>query len=590
MSLLPRIILLTLLLTGFDVTYAEVLKSDSLWYLGLVEVDGRDTVSNLFEVELGSPTEDLVLELGSPFVEWWEVRITEVSGKHIGNWVGGTQFDFRERPMETRSFSIPFKVSELPLVKLQIETRMFNAGSRDKVLVRLMESDEFERRRGRYNLLLSTYFGVMAFMLIYGFIILAVVGAKIRWSFLYYFAIGGLLVATMKGLTFEFLWPGIPEIHKISKPFLINASFIGSFRFLQVFFRTARRLPRLNRAIWVIMVLHALLAASSMLFPLLSQGQLIAYSHLNDLLFLIAETVFVLTPILHFTRTKSREAPWIMMAYSIHSVGVLIGILHGIGLITMSALDFTTFDWLIWFGILWMNMVLTFVILFRIRSIMEKQERDARALERERRRRFRELVIQEEMERGRIGADLHDDAGSRLASIKMSLSGLAFDEQNESRKNAFDDVITDVDQICEVNRQLSHQLLSVSLEKLGPLQALQEYQKRLLRRGRYVALLHDDDLFDQLDETLGTLVYRIVIELVENIYSQVPAFRIQFEEIRAGRELCLVAEALDEDLPAIDHESDAFRSLKTRVALFHEERIDPVVRTPEGVRVWVPLN
>jgi signal transduction histidine kinase len=368
------------------------------------------------------------------------------------------------------------------------------------------------------------------------------------------------------------------------KPILLNATFLGGFRFLQRFFQSEMENRWIDRGIYFIMFGLAALASAALATPWMGPEGLRLYQGINDTWFLLCTGTVAILPLVYFARTRVREAFWFWVAYSVLMAAVFTGIGSGLGWYqTGPMLD----SW-IWAGVLLLHIVISALILDRVRLVVESQARARQDLEREKLRQLRDLVIQEEMERDRIGADLHDEAGSRFAAMKMTLSRMAYRESNTHKANALANIIAEVDEICDQNRNISHRLLSVSLNQVGLPEALREYQARLLAKGRHVVFRPSPGLLNDLGDTAEILIYRVILEVVEGLFEEVPTFRILLHDSDDGNELVLSVEPLDEPLPIPPPDSLTLSSLRTRLALFSTAREESLQFLESGLRIWLP--
>ncbi len=523
---------------------------------------------------------ELVLELRNPFLRQIQVQWVIGSGKPLV-FNTGADFPFQERPLPNRFFTFPLTLQPSDSATLILSLQ--NRGYRDRVVVELHHKQSFASLSNRRITVLTTYLSAGIFTLVFGFIILAVIRAYIRFSFIYYFGIGLLLVATLQGLAFQYAWPNHPGWQSFAKPILLNATFLGGFRFLQRFFRTGLSLPFFDRILYLLMIGLGSFAALALATPLMSPTGLRIYQSANDAWFLACIVMVAVIPPVYYARTKLPEALWFLVAYAVLMASVLTGIGSGLGLYrTGPALD----TWIL-AGVLILHIVISAVILERVRLVVEEQARARRDLALEKIRQLRDLVIQEEMERERIGADLHDEAGSRFAAMKMALSGLAYREQNSARTAALQELIAEVDRICEVNRTISHRLLSVSLNQAGLPEALREYQVRLRAKGRHVVFRVAPGTLDGLSDTAEILIYRAILEVVEGLYENVASFRVLLEDTPDRQELVLTAESIDEALPPVDPADVTLSSLRTRLSLFSTTREESLQFLSSGVRIWL---
>ncbi len=525
----------------------------------------------------------VIAELRSPFVQSLSLEWVGSSGRRARYEVGAAK-PFRERPLNNRYFAFPLELQAGEQAQLMLSCG--SKGLRERASLHLYSEEEWLLMNNRRNAGVAAYFSAAIFTLVFGFIILAAIRANIRYSYVFYFSIGLLLVASLLGLGYQYLWPNQPHWQSLIKPLLLNATFLGGLRFLQRFFQTGTLLRKTDRIIYLAMILLGIFAALALSVPHLPSGALKLYQRLNEALFLFGAAVVIGIPLLYFRRTGKAEALGFLVAFIV----LMSAVIAGIGAAWALYPDLPGLNLWIWMGILILHMVISALILQRVRRVVEDQARARRDLEWEKIRLLRSLVLQEELERERIGADLHDEAGSRFAAIKMNLSTMAWREREAERSRSLEQIIQKVDEVCDLNRTLSHRLLSVSLNQVGLPEALREYQLRLRKKGRHVVFRPSPGSLESLSETAAMLFYRVILELVEGIYESAQTLRVQIADSEDARELVLSVEPIDERLQAPDWNSTTLASLRTRLAIFNASREEPLQLLDEGLRIWLPKS
>ena len=130
----------------------------------------------------------------------------------------------------------------------------------------------------------------------------------------------------------------------------------------------------------------------------------------------------------------------------------------------------------------------------------------------------RAVITAEENERKRIAADLHDGVGQIMSAAKMNLS--AFESElpfkDDSQKQAFEKIISLVDESCKEIRSVSHQMMPNALLKSGLGSAIREFIDKLDSRVLKVNL-HTEGLNERLDSNVETVLYRVIQECVNNV-------------------------------------------------------------------------
>src|SRR5690606_7191119 len=94
---------------------------------------------------------------------------------------------------------------------------------------------------------------------------------------------------------------------------------------------------------------------------------------------------------------------------------------------------------------------------------------------------LRALVQTQDDERKRIASDLHDSLGSLLSTVKLRFNGLLedFSSRIPEKLNRFSDAITMLDEAIHELRQISHNMLPVSLRRFGLRAALETFVEQI---------------------------------------------------------------------------------------------------------------
>lgn len=127
-------------------------------------------------------------------------------------------------------------------------------------------------------------------------------------------------------------------------------------------------------------------------------------------------------------------------------------------------------------------------------------------------------IRSEEIERHRIAETLHDEVGAILSSAKLhlySIKSTTLDNKDllllEKGKELVDDVISKV-------RQISHNLHSNILKEFGLNEALQHFLKKITEGSPIKADVLLDDKYTTTHPENDISIYRLVQELINNIF------------------------------------------------------------------------
>ena len=129
----------------------------------------------------------------------------------------------------------------------------------------------------------------------------------------------------------------------------------------------------------------------------------------------------------------------------------------------------------------------------------------------------RKLIEAQEAERARIGRDLHDDFGQRLALLKVELDQLrGITQSSESESIRYMDAMKD--QITELSgglRTLAHELHPARLEYLGLVAAMDGFCRELSERRVEIQFTHNA-VPDAVRPEISFCLFRVLQEALHN--------------------------------------------------------------------------
>jgi len=147
---------------------------------------------------------------------------------------------------------------------------------------------------------------------------------------------------------------------------------------------------------------------------------------------------------------------------------------------------------------------------------------------------FNAIVTTQDQERKRIAQDIHDSLGSVLSAAKLKLSSL-----EESKKNLSPDQLekyqTSLDLLDEASaelRNISHNIMPATLSKLGLEAALQNLINKIAAHSNMQVNFTAHGFEDRLEETTEMSIYRIILELINNIVKHAAAKKLTIQLIK----------------------------------------------------------
>jgi signal transduction histidine kinase len=174
-------------------------------------------------------------------------------------------------------------------------------------------------------------------------------------------------------------------------------------------------------------------------------------------------------------------------------------------------------------------MVIVFIVIYQ-RRIFKKKTQIA-LMEMENQRAMMDAVLKtKELEQKRIAQELHDEIGSSVNAVKMSLIYMQLEESARIKLNE------DLLMISKNVRRLSNELMPSVLDELGFQQALVHLVKRFQESSNCVFDInqHASDPFS-MDKAMELSMYRIIQELINNIIKYAKATKVTISVMHNDR-------------------------------------------------------
>ncbi len=147
------------------------------------------------------------------------------------------------------------------------------------------------------------------------------------------------------------------------------------------------------------------------------------------------------------------------------------------------------------------------------RLAQEKQE----SLQRQNAELQAALLQGQTIERKRVAADLHDNLGSTLSALWLSVDMIDKSKMNEEESAIHQNLRQNLEKAYNDVRLLSHNLLPEELEKQGLSAALHYFIRKINQNSSIRFNLQIDETLGKLDKKVEFELYSICLELVNNI-------------------------------------------------------------------------
>lgn len=126
------------------------------------------------------------------------------------------------------------------------------------------------------------------------------------------------------------------------------------------------------------------------------------------------------------------------------------------------------------------------------------------------------IKLQEE-ERQRLAADLHDDAGPLLATVRLYLNENLVNQDKATQLQSIFQARQIVDDTIQLIRNISHSLMPPTLKNFGLESAINDLFQKISGSGTISATCRFHEYALRLKEDKELVVFRVVQELINNI-------------------------------------------------------------------------
>lgn len=205
---------------------------------------------------------------------------------------------------------------------------------------------------------------------------------------------------------------------------------------------------------------------------------------------------------------------------------------------------------------------------------------------------LRRVVEAQELERGRLARELHDETGQALTSILLGLKGFEEQLEGEDARAAAGALRELVVTTLQDVRRLAVELRPAALDDFGLVAALERLAESFGSQTGIVVQLESTLEGDRLPTDVETALYRLVQESLTNVVKHARARRVSILLTRRGATVAVVIEddGRGFDPAAVRDDAVGLLGMRERVALLGG-RLDLETREGGGttVAVEVPL-
>ena len=157
---------------------------------------------------------------------------------------------------------------------------------------------------------------------------------------------------------------------------------------------------------------------------------------------------------------------------------------------------------------------------------------------------FNAIVTTQDQERKRIAQDIHDSLGSVLSAAKLKLSSLEESKTSLSsdQLEKYQSTLILLDEASAELRSISHNIMPATLSKLGLVAALQNLIGKISGRSGLQFGFTAHELEVRIEETTEISIYRIILELINNIVKHANANKVTIQLVKYPEYINVIVE------------------------------------------------
>ncbi|MDQ8006589.1 MAG: histidine kinase [Pedobacter sp.] len=198
---------------------------------------------------------------------------------------------------------------------------------------------------------------------------------------------------------------------------------------------------------------------------------------------------------------------------------------------------------LIFYGVVLLLILIASFLLFYIRNqgVVWKQKKEMQEAQLTQQKELLSAVIDsQEIERKRIGQDLHDEIGGTLSAIKLMLNSLK-NKVTEPQEEVLTDAKELIDKMIVDVRHISHDLSPPGLAVFGVFASIEAFVALINNTGEISILLESDAQIEdvQLQEKSSLALFRVLTQLVNNTLKHAQATEIVIKFAVSDKELSI---------------------------------------------------
>ncbi len=532
---------------------------------------------------------DLILNLNNSLINW--IEYYEVyENKIIKQNITGDALPLSNKFIKEKNPIYPIHIKANQEIHIYFK---FNLGGRKiHVPMELHSYNHFIEYNLKKDLNLGFFYGMLVCLSFTCFIMFYLLREKVYFYLASYFTSQLFLQVALSGIGYVLLWPNFPFWNDRSVPFFMSISIFLAIVFL-VEFINKKNIPKYI----YYLVVGIQIIAFVLLFTSFGNGKIynITVWVLYKLIPIFYIGFFILSS--YFFLTKFLPARYFFTAFLISLLS--IGAIYYYALTRTHNNVFTNQVLII--GEILKSLLLMLASLDRLRifkeekevaqmqviqqleqlntlkenanlELMQKVEEKTQELSLKQNEVKKALIWGEEQERKRVAQELHDGMGSLLSTLRLNAESIDLNDKGLSDKEyfAYQNVIELIDKACSELRNISHNMMPTGLDQFGLVQQLISIVRKINTSETVKVSLDTFGMESRLNKDIELSIYRICLELINNIIKHSKAKNATIQLIRNKNILNIIIEddGIGFDINSIN-EGLGLTSIRSRVDAFN---------------------
>lgn len=188
--------------------------------------------------------------------------------------------------------------------------------------------------------------------------------------------------------------------------------------------------------------------------------------------------------------------------------------------------------------------ILILIILLYNSYRLTQKNKDQLTYNRQQNELFNAIVSTQDKERTRIAQDIHDSLGSVLSAAKLKLSSLEDSKKQFSgdQLEKYETTLSLLNEASTELRNISHNIMPATLSKLGLVAAIRNLVDKISTNTGLHISFTAYKLEERLEKSVEVSIYRIILELINNIVKHATATKSSIQLVRYPAYINLMVE------------------------------------------------